>query len=185
LRIGLFGGSFDPPHEGHVLVSRLALTRLRLDRLWWLVTPGNPLKDALKLAPLSTRLAAARRLARDPRIVVCDIEAQLQLRYTVDLIGYLLRHCPGVHFVWIMGTDNLVEFHRWRRWEKIISEMPVAVIDRPGTTLKVPGTKAFQRFAGAKAPMTAAQRLASAKPPALAIIHGPRSRQSSSALRAV
>lgn len=185
LRIGLFGGSFDPPHEGHLLASRLALTRLGLDRLWWLVSPGNPLKDTQRLAPLSARLAAARRLASDPRIVVCDIEAQLQLRYTVDLIIYLRRHCPGVRFVWIMGTDNLLQFHQWRRWEKIIAEVPVAVIDRPGTNLRAAAAKTVQKFHGAQMPERAGRLLPIARPPALTIIHGPRNTQSSSALRAI
>lgn len=185
MRIGLFGGSFDPPHAGHLLASRLALTRLRLDRLWWLVTPGNPLKDTRKPAPLAGRLAEARRLARDPRIVVTDIEAQLGLRYTADLIAYLRRHCPGVRFVWIMGTDNLLQFHRWRRWENIMRQAPVAVIDRPGTCLKAPTAKAVRRYAAARMPQTAGKLLAAAKPPALLIVHGPRSANSSSALRAL
>jgi nicotinate-nucleotide adenylyltransferase len=184
LRIGLFGGSFDPPHEGHLLASRLALTRLRLDRLWWLVTPGNPLKDTRSLAPLSARLLSARRLARDPRIVVTDIEAKIGLRHTVELIGYLRQHCPGVRFVWIMGTDNLLQFHRWRRWEKIMSQVPVAVIDRPGANLRAPMAKAMMRFARARMPETGANRLGNARPPAVTIVHGPRSNQSSSALRA-
>jgi nicotinate-nucleotide adenylyltransferase len=184
MRIGLFGGSFDPPHAGHLLASRLALTRLRLDRLWWLVTPGNPLKDLRQPAPLVERMAEARRLARDPRIVVTDIEARLGLRYTADLIAYLRRHCPGVRFVWIMGTDNLLQFHRWRRWESIMRQVPVAVIDRPGTSLKAPTAKAARRYVAARLPQTAGKRLAVAKPPALVIVHGPRSIQSSSALRA-
>ncbi len=184
-RIGLFGGSFDPPHEGHLLASRLALTRLRLDRLWWLVTPGNPLKDTQSLSPLSVRLAAARRLARDPHIVVTDIEAKLGLRHTVEVIGYLRQHCPGVRFVWIMGTDNLLQFHRWRRWEKIMSQVPIGVIDRPGTNLRAPMAKALMRFAGARMPEYAAKKLGNARPPALAIVHGPRNSQSSSALRAI
>jgi nicotinate-nucleotide adenylyltransferase len=184
LRIGLFGGSFDPPHEGHLLASRLALTRLRLDRLWWLVTPGNPLKDTHALTPLAQRLAAARHLARDPRIVVTDLETQLRSRYTVDLLLYLRRHCPGVRFVWIMGTDNLLQFHRWRRWEEIMRQVPVAVIDRPGTTLRAATAKAVLRRQHARMPENAASRLAQTPPPAIVILHGPRSKQSSSALRA-
>ena len=184
MRIGLFGGSFDPPHAGHLLASRLALTRLRLDRLWWLATPGNPLKDTRMLAPLPARLAAARRLARDPRIVVTDLEARLGSRYTADLIADLRRHCPGVCFVWIMGADNLLQFHRWRRWQRILQQVPVAVIDRPGATLKAPTAKALRRYARARIPEAAAHRLARAKPPAVVIVHGPRNAQSSSGLRA-
>lgn len=185
LRIGLFGGSFDPPHAGHLLASRLALTRLRLDRLWWLVTPGNPLKETAKPGPLPERLAAARRLARDPRIVVTDLEARLGSRYTADLLAYLRRHCPGVRFVWIMGTDNLLQFHRWRRWESIMRQIPVAVIDRPGTTLKASTAKAARRYAASHMPESSAHQLARAKTPAIVIVHGPRSTQSSSALRAL
>src|SRR5512136_2424140 len=99
MRIGLFGGSFDPPHEGHLLASRIALRRLRLDRVWWLVTPGNPLKETIHLASLDAHIAAAKKLARDPRIVVTGLEAQIGARFTCDTIQFLSRHCPGVRFV--------------------------------------------------------------------------------------
>ncbi|MBO0759545.1 MAG: nicotinate-nicotinamide nucleotide adenylyltransferase, partial [Bradyrhizobiaceae bacterium] len=105
MTIGLFGGTFDPPHEAHLAASLLAIKRLRLDRIWWLVTPGNPLKDTRGLAPLSERMAAARVIADHPRIDVTDFEAEIGTRYTYETIIYLLAHCPGVRFVWIMGAD--------------------------------------------------------------------------------
>ena len=183
MRIGLFGGSFNPPHEGHLLVSRIALKRLRLDRLWWLVSPGNPLKDTRHLPPLATRIAAARALARDPRIVVTGVEAEIGARYSVDTLRFLRHRCRGVHFVWIMGADNLLQFHRWRRWAEIARLAPIAVIDRPGATLRVASAKAAQRFASARRREYEAPAFARAQPPAIIALHGPRSARSSTQLR--
>ena len=119
MRIGLFGGTFNPPHEGHLLVAQMALKRLKLDRIWWLVTPGNPLKPLNGLPPLAERMAAARELARDPRICVTGFEEEIGARYTFDTLTYLKNRCAGVDFVWIMGADNLRQFHRWQRWQDI------------------------------------------------------------------
>jgi len=182
-RIGLFGGSFDPPHAGHLHVSRVALKRLRLDRIWWLVTPGNPLKETAGLTPMAARLAAARALAADPRIVVTDVEARLRTRYTCDTLAAIRARAPGVHFVWIMGADNLLQFHRWRRWEAIARTMPIAVVDRPGGGFRTIGAKALQCFAGARLREPNAARLPSTPPPAIVVLHGPRSALSSTALR--
>jgi nicotinate-nucleotide adenylyltransferase len=183
MRIGLFGGSFDPPHEGHFHVSRVALRRLRLDRLWWLATPGNPLKETSRLLPLKQRIAAAQSIARDPRIVVTGVEAEIGARYTADTLRYLRRHCPGVRFVWIMGADNLRQFHLWRDWEEIMRTVPIAIVDRPGATLAAMSAKAAQRFAWARLPEAEAARLADSRPPAFVYLHGPRVAQSSTALR--
>lgn len=184
MRIGLFGGSFNPPHEGHLLVSRLALTRLRLDRLWWLMSPGNPLKDHRELAPLTLRMQAAQALARDPRIVVTDVEAQIGARYTIDLLRYLRARCPGVSFIWIIGADNLCVFHHWRKWTEIFATIPIAIIDRPGATLKAMSSRAALRYSDDRINEDDAVRLADATLPAFVFLHGKRSALSSTGLRA-
>jgi nicotinate-nucleotide adenylyltransferase len=183
MRIGLFGGSFNPPHEGHLHVGRMALARLRLDRLWWLVTPGNPLKERRGLASLEERMAAARRLARHPRIDVTDLETKLGVRYTIDTIRALRRRCPGVKFVWIMGADGLASFHRWRDWRDIAQLVPIAVIDRPGLTLKSVRYPAAVWLGRARIPEHAAATLPARMPPAWVYLHGPRSTLSSTAIR--
>ena len=142
MRIGLLGGSFNPPHEGHALVTRIALTRLGLDRVWWLVTPGNPLKSQADLAALKARVDAARRLVGGPRVAVTDIEAHIGARYTYDTLAWLTRRAPGVRFVWIMGADNLRQFHLWRHWRDIADLVPIAVVDRPGSTLRAMSSRA-------------------------------------------
>lgn len=182
-RIGLFGGSFDPPHEGHRAASLLALRRLRLDRVWWLVSPGNPLKDTRDLPDLAHRLVAAEKVARHPRIVVTGFEATLGSPYTYETILYLRHRCLGLHFVWVMGADNLVGFHRWKRWRDIADLVPIAVVDRPGATLKATRSRAGQILAPYRQAEAAGSRLALARPPAFMFLHGPRSDISSTELR--
>lgn len=184
MRIGLFGGTFDPPHAAHRAASLLAMRRIGLDRVWWLVTPGNPLKDTSGLAPLRDRLAAARALASHSRIDVTDLEAHLGISYTFATITYLIRHCPGVHFVWIMGADNLRSFHRWQRWRDIASLVPIAVIDRLGPSLYASASAAGQALAYARLPESAARTLPDRVPPAWIYLHGLKSPLSSTALRA-
>lgn len=182
-RIGLFGGSFNPPHEAHRAASLLALKKLELDRVWWLVSPGNPLKDTHALPPLEARIAAARALASDNRIVVTGIEAVARTRYTDDIISYLRRHCTGVHFVWLMGADNLAQFHRWRNWRRIAQSLPIAVIDRPSTSLKALGAPAALALARFRRPEHEAATLAGTRPPAWTFLHGVKSPVSSTSLR--
>ena len=184
LRIGLVGGTFEPPHAAHRAACQLALRRIGLDRVWWLVTPGNPLKDTHGLAPLAERLAAARELARHPRIDVTDLEADLGITYTFATISYLIRRCPGVHFVWIMGADNLRSFHRWQRWRDIARLVPIAVIDRLGPSLYSTAGAAGQALAWARLPESAARTLPQRRPPAWIYLHGLKSPLSSTALRA-
>ncbi|WP_110349957.1 nicotinate-nucleotide adenylyltransferase [Methylobacterium sp. B4] len=183
MRIGLYGGSFNPAHAGHLHVSRTALRRLRLDRVWWLVTPGNPLKDRRLLASPEERVVRARTIAADPRIAVTAFEAAIGTRYTVDTLRWLVRRRPGLRFVWIMGADSLGSFHRWHRFEDILDLVPVAVIDRPGHTLSAPGARAARAFARARIPESDALSLPGRHPPAWTFLHGPRSDLSSTALR--
>ena len=184
LRIGLFGGTFDPPHAAHRAACLLAMRRLKLDRVWWLVTPGNPLKDTHGLTPLAERMAAARALAHHPRIDVTDLEADLGTSYTYETIRYLVQRCPGVKFVWIMGADNLRHFHRWQRWRDIARLVPIAVVDRLGPSLYSAAGVAGNALGWARVPETAAGSLAVRKPPAWLFLHGLKSPLSSTALRA-
>jgi nicotinate-nucleotide adenylyltransferase len=184
MRIGLFGGTFDPPHRAHLGASLLALKRLALDRVWWLVTPGNPLKQTDGLAPLAERMAAARALTSDPRIDITGFESALGVRYSFDTVSYLVRRCPGVRFVWIMGADNLRSFHRWQKWRAIADLVPMAVVDRLGPSLYSAAGVAGQALAHARIPESAARSLADRRPPAWVFLHGLKSPLSSTALRA-
>ncbi|MCC5965262.1 MAG: nicotinate-nucleotide adenylyltransferase [Natronohydrobacter sp.] len=181
-RIGLFGGSFDPAHEGHVHVTQHAMRRLRLDQLWWLVTPGNPLK-AHGPAPLEARLARAHALMRHPRVQITPVEAQLGTRYSADTLAALKHLYPGRHFVWIMGADNLAGFHRWENWRAIMALMPVAVFARPGQQRAALGSVAARRFAAAQRPAAQAVQLAALPPPAWSFLRLPMRNISSSHLR--
>ena len=182
-RIGLLGGSFNPPHAGHLHVSRIALRRLKLDAIWWLVTPGNPLKDNSGLPPIEQRIAACRDLVQDRRIVPTGCEEGFGTQFTADTLSVLVRRCPGVRFVWIMGADNLAGFHRWQRWSTIAALMPIAVVDRPGSTLASSRARAATALSGFRQSENAAARLVNSRPPAWIFLHGARSDLSSTALR--
>jgi nicotinate-nucleotide adenylyltransferase len=184
LKIGLLGGSFNPPHEAHLAVTRLALRRLGLDRVWWLVTPGNPLKDTRALPPLAERLASARRLAAHPRIDVTDLEAAIGTRFTADTIAWLTRRFPAVRFVWIMGADNLAQFDRWQNWRAIAEAVPIAVVDRFGASYAATASPAAQALAAARIRENDARSLPDRKPPAWVYLHGLKSPLSSTAIRA-
>jgi nicotinate-nucleotide adenylyltransferase len=183
MAVGLFGGSFNPPHAGHALVAEIALRRLRLDQLWWIVTPGNPLKSASELAPLAERLRRSEAIATDPRIRVTAFEAHHAVRFTADTLALVKARNPGVDFVWLMGADNLRDFHRWQRWRRIAMTVPIAVIDRPGSTLSFLSSVMAKTFDYARRDETDAPRLARMKAPAWTFIHGPRSRLSSTSIR--
>lgn len=182
LRIGLLGGSFNPAHHGHCHISDVAMKRLGLDYVWWLVAPQNPLKPSMGMAPLDNRLAHARRCAAHPRRVVMDIERVLGTRYTIDTIGALQRRFPGVHFVWLMGSDNLEQFHRWKRWREIAMRLPIAIVMRPGSTLAPLKAKAARRFRTRF--LARPGDFALHPPPALVVLDGPRSPLSATAIRA-
>jgi nicotinate-nucleotide adenylyltransferase len=182
--VGLFGGSFNPPHAGHRHAADTALVRLKLDRIWWLVTPGNPLKETGGLPPIAERLDLVRKVAGRGRAVVTDVEARLGTRYTVDLLQRLTKLAPRVRFVLIIGADNWSGFHRWGGWRTIASMVPIAVIDRPGSTYAALASPAARAFARHRLPERRAARLARTDPPAWVFLTGERVRLSSTMLRA-
>lgn len=182
MTIGLYGGTFDPIHDGHLHVARTALRRLGLDRLWWIVTPGNPLKTR-RPAATESRLAAMREAVRHPAMAVTDIDTALGARYTVETVRILQRRCPGVRFVWVMGADSLAGFDRWRDWRELAGRLPIAVVDRPGFTLAALASRMARSYRHARIDPGHARSLARQAPPAWVFLFGRRSNLSSTDLR--
>ncbi|MGV6848335.1 MAG: nicotinate-nucleotide adenylyltransferase [Marinibacterium sp.] len=182
LTVGLLGGSFDPPHAAHVHITREALRRFGLDRVWWLVSPGNPLKDHGP-APLAARMAAARAMMHYPRVTVTDIEARLGTRYTAETLAALMEIYPGVRFVWLMGADNLAQFHLWRDWRNIMESVPLGILARPGDRISArmsPAARIYRRWRISGA---ASHLLPHAQPPAWCFVNVPLMDLSSTAIR--
>ena len=183
-RIGLFGGSFNPPHEGHLNLCDLAIKRLDLDHIWWMITPGNPLKDTSELPNLMERIKLSNAIISNPKIKVTAFEATHKVRYTADTVRLVRKLRPRQKFVWLMGADNLADFHRWQDWRKIANTLPIAVIDRPGSTLSHRSARAAVAFSRFRVDDEDASILLNMPPPVWTFIHGPRNSLSSSALRA-
>ncbi len=182
-RIGLMGGTFNPPHEGHVVCAETALRRLKLDQLWWMVTPGNPLKSSSGLPSLESRMAASRALVTDPAVRVTGFEAELGSPYTYATVRYLRRRFPRTRFVWVMGADNLATFDRWRHWRGVAGMLPIAVVDRPGWHLTALASPAARALARGRLPESDAALLPTRKPPAWVFLTSRLSEASSTALR--
>jgi nicotinate-nucleotide adenylyltransferase len=181
LKIGLFGGSFNPAHSGHLYVSLTALTRLKLDYVWWLVSPGNPLKNGSQMGDFSRRLSSAQKIARDPRLIVSDIEQQLGTRYTLDTVTGLQQRFPHIRFVWLMGSDNLENFHLWRGWQNLARALPLAVVQRPGSLMAAVHAAPIRQFGARR--INGVTDLP--RPPAILILDGARNPESATRLRAL
>ena len=183
-RIGVMGGTFNPPHDGHRLAAEAAMKRLGLDQLWWLITPGNPLKPQNGLASQSGRMGLVRPFVRGPKMKITGFERELGTRYTAATLEFLKRRHPDVRFVWIMGADNLASFNRWQHWRRIAEIMPFAVVDRPGWRLAGLSSPAAQALSRSRLPESEARSLADRKPPAWMLLTIRLSGLSSTALRA-
>ncbi len=184
LRVGLFGGTFNPAHAAHRAASLLALKRLQLDRIWWLVTPGNPLKDNWDLPSVQERVTFARHVAHHPLIDVTGVETTLGTRYSYETVSRLVERMPRVRFVWIMGADNLAHFARWQRWRGLAGLVPIAVVDRLGDSLCATSSRAAHALAPYRVPEEKAPALADMAPPAWTFLHGLKSPISSTEIRA-
>ena len=181
--VGLLGGSFDPPHPGHVHITREALKRFGLDRVWWLVSPGNPLKQHGP-APLAERMAAARKIMQHPKVDISDFEARAGTRYTAETLDALMQEYRGVNFVWLMGADNLVQLPKWQDWERIMQTVPIGVLARPGDRIRARNSKAARVYSGARIRGRESRALATAEAPAWCFVNVPMRGDSSSAIRA-
>lgn len=171
LRIGLLGGSFNPAHGGHRHISLMAMRRLRLDAVWWLVSPQNPLKSADGMAPLDRRVTMARRVVRHPRIIVTAVETELGTQFTADTLFELRLRFPGLRFVWLMGADNLIQIDQWDRWPQIFNLLPVAVFARPAYSIRALSGRAAYRFDRFRIPEVSAARLWDREPPRWVFLH--------------
>ncbi|WP_171229106.1 nicotinate-nucleotide adenylyltransferase [Ruegeria sp. HKCCA4008] len=180
--VGLFGGSFDPPHQGHVHVTLEAMKAFGLDRVWWLVSPGNPLKERGP-APMDRRMAAARNVMQHPRVEVTDIEALTGTRATADTLTALQRLYPQVRFVWLMGADNLAQFHRWKDWRVIMDCVPVGVVARPGDRISARMSRAARVYAKYRIDGQARHLLGRAQAPAWCFVNVPMVDVSSTEIR--
>ena len=182
--VGLLGGSFNPAHEGHRYISLQAMKTLGLDAVWWLVSPQNPLKPTKGMAPLDARLQTARAVSDHPKIFVTDIERDLHTQYSLDTIKALRQHFARTRFVWLMGADNLLTFHRWRNWQEIFKALPVCVLDRPPRHSSVIACPAFERFRTSLLPQQNAAQLSKKALPAWVIVRMPLNEMSATAIRA-
>lgn len=183
-RVGIMGGTFNPAHDGHGIVAETAVKRLHLDQLWIVVTPGNPLKSNGGLPPLSDRMQDARKFAKQPRMKVTGFEAELGTPYTAAMLAFLKRRYPGVHFVWVMGADNLASFDRWQHWQSIAEGFPIAVVDRPGWRFRAVASRAASALGHHRVPERFAATIATMHPPAWTLLTTRLSALSSTALRA-
>ncbi|MEN6541667.1 nicotinate-nucleotide adenylyltransferase [Parvibaculum sp.] len=187
MTVGLLGGSFNPAHEGHLHLTRMCLKALALDRIWWLVSPQNPLKSASGMAPQEARVKAAEELVAksgDPRIVVTDIETRLGTRFTIDTVRALKARHPDIRFVWLMGADNLLQLPRWAKWRELTHEIAMAVYPRPGFTLKARLSPAAMMLKPATLDQSDARLLARVAPPALVFLDGREHPASATSIRA-
>lgn len=181
--VGLLGGSFDPPHQGHVHISREALKRFALDRVWWLVSPGNPLKTHGP-APLARRMEACRAIVDHPRMAVSDFEARAGTRYTAETIAALQAAQPGVRFVWLMGADNLAQLHLWQDWREIMHRVPLGILARPEQRISARMSKAARIYAHSRMRPAQSRLLARSHAPAWCFVNVPMRGISSTELRA-
>ena len=181
--IGLLGGSFDPPHAGHVHISREAIKRFDLDKLWWLVSPGNPLKEHGP-APMEKRMDAAQEIMKHPRVEVSDFEAQAGTQYTAETLRALRGVCPQVTFIWLMGADNLAQFHLWQDWQEIIETVPLGILARPGQRIPARTSRTARIYSSARLPGRQSQLLGRCRAPAWCFVNVPMIAISSTKLRA-
>lgn len=183
-RVGLFGGSFNPAHEGHLYISQVALAELGLDEIWWLVAPKNPLKEAVSLAPFKDRLEGAKKIAAGNPIEVLDLERENNLFYTIDSIRFARDKFPGHSFVWLMGADCFKDLHTWKSWAEIMAEIPIAVFPRPGFTRDALSGIAATKYNKNRLSVQEAQNLVVTKPPAWVYIDCKESPISATKIRA-